>query len=130
MARVIIEFEEANMYPNTIEETRHHEETLSAQKGFAKDLQSLVAVIEDLGNPFEEESPDLLVLDTRDIANPAVIETALTVKQIGQEQFEAYTNHCLINRTRTVDKPMKRNKLPLFSMHRRPKAPKGSSGKE
>ena len=44
-----------------------------------------MAVIEKLGNPVEEDSQDLLVLDTRDIADPAVIETVRTVKQIGQE---------------------------------------------
>lgn len=48
------------------------------KKGFAKDVQSLVAVIEEMGNPFEEDSLDLLVLDTRDIADPAVIETVRT----------------------------------------------------
>ena len=52
------------MDPNTNEETRHHEETPSAQKGSAEDVQSLVAVIEELLNPFEEDSPDLLTLDT------------------------------------------------------------------
>ena len=101
VARVIMEFEEANMYPNVNEETCHHEETPSAQKGFAKDVQSFVAVTEKLGNPFKKDSPDLLVLDTRDIADPAVTETFRTVKQIGQEQFEAYSNHCLIDRTKT-----------------------------
>ena len=124
VARVIVELQEANMFPNTNEETQHHEEIPSAQKRFAKDVQSLVAVNKELGNPFKEDSPDLLVLDTRDIADDAVIETVCTVKQIGQEQFEAYSNHCLTDRTKTIDKPMKRNKLPLFRMHRRPKVPK------
>ena len=87
VARVIMEFEVANMHPNASEKTCHHEETPSAQKGFDKDIQSLVAVTEELGNQVEEDSPDLLVLDIRDIADPAVIETAHTVKQIGQEQL-------------------------------------------
>ena len=42
---------------------------------FARDVRTLVAVIEELGNPFEEGSQDLLVLDTKEIADPAVIET-------------------------------------------------------
>jgi len=125
VARVIMEFEEANMHPNANEETRHHEETPRAQEAFAKDVQSLVAVIEELGNPFEEDSPDLLVLDTKEIADPAVIETVRTAKQIGQEQFQAYSKDCLIDRTKTIDEPIKRNKLPLFGTDRRPKAPKG-----
>lgn len=85
VARVIMEFEETIMYPNAIEEAHHHEETPSARKGFVKDVQSLVAVTEELGNPFEEDSLDLLVLETKDIADPAVIETVRTVKQIRQK---------------------------------------------
>ena len=54
------------MYRKAIEKTGHHEETASAQKTFAKDVQSLVTVIEELGNPFEEDSQDLLVLDIAD----------------------------------------------------------------
>uniref|UniRef100_A0A8C4QRU2 Uncharacterized protein n=1 Tax=Eptatretus burgeri TaxID=7764 RepID=A0A8C4QRU2_EPTBU len=102
VARVIMEFEEANMHPNANEETRHHEETPCAQEAFAEDVQSLVAVIEELGNPFEEDSPDLLVRDTKKIADLAVIETVRTAKQIGQEQFQAYSTDCLIDRTKTI----------------------------
>ena len=36
------------MYPRAKEEKCHHEETPSAQKGFAKDVQSLVDVIKEL----------------------------------------------------------------------------------
>ena len=41
-------------------DTRHHDQTPSVQTAFAKDIdvRSLVSVIEDLGNPFEEESND------------------------------------------------------------------------
>lgn len=34
---------------------------------FAKNVQNPVEVIEEMGNPFLEESKDLLKLDTRDI---------------------------------------------------------------
>ena len=66
-----MEFEDFNMYPRN-QETHHHEETPSVQKTFARDVRSLVAVIKELGNPFEEDSQDLLVLDTKEIADPAV----------------------------------------------------------
>ena len=44
----------------TQEWTRHHDQAASVQISFAKDDRSLVTVIEELGNPFEEESQDLL----------------------------------------------------------------------
>jgi len=36
-----------------------------------KDVRSLVKVMEELGNPFEEDSEDLLVLDRKEIAEPS-----------------------------------------------------------
>ncbi|QQP57769.1 Uncharacterized protein FKW44_002864, partial [Caligus rogercresseyi] len=68
-----------------------------------------------MGNPFEEESQDLLILDSKDIAGPAAVETVMNAKKIGQEQFEAFTRECLLDRTKAVDDPIPRNKLKVFS---------------
>ena len=65
------------------------------QTSFTKDVRALVSVIEELGNPFEEESMDLIVLDTKEIAGPVAVETVRNVKKIGQEQFQAFTRECL-----------------------------------
>ena len=40
-----------------------------------KDVRSLTVVFEEMGNPFPEESQDLMVLDTRDIMDTSVVET-------------------------------------------------------
>ena len=77
VARVIGEFENADLHWNTRVDTRHHDQTASV------DVRSLVTVIEELGNPFEEESQDLLVLDTKEIADATVVETVHSVKRIG-----------------------------------------------
>ena len=122
VARVIVEFEDLNMHPRNQEETRHHEETPSVQNTFARD----VAVIEELGNPFEEDSQDLLVLDTKEIADPAVIETVRNAKQIGQDQFEAFSKECIVDRTKSIEEAIHRNELPLFATKRGPKIPKGN----
>ena len=125
VARVIVEFDDFNMHPRNQEETRHHEETPSMQNTFARDVRSLVAVIEELGNPFEEDSQDLPVLDTKEIADPAVIETVRNAKQIGQDQFEAFSKECIVDRTKSIEEAIHRNKLPLFATKRGPKIPKG-----
>ena len=91
VARLIIEFE-ANVHPNSGQK-RHHDTTLSAQKAFAKDVRSILAVTKDLGDPFEEDSLDLQVLDTKD-TNTAVIETVSTAKLVEQEQFQTYSIDC------------------------------------
>ena len=47
-----MDLEEENTCENANEETHHHEETPIAQKALARNVQSLVAVIEELGNTF------------------------------------------------------------------------------
>ena len=61
------------------------------QKAFRKDVCSLVNVMEELGNPFEEESDNLLVLDNKEIADPSAVETMKKAQKIGQQQFQAFT---------------------------------------
>ena len=54
--------------------------------------------MEDMGNPFTEDSGDLLVLDTRDVADQAVIETVRTIEKTGQEHYDKYV-HDSVNHT-------------------------------
>ena len=56
----------------------------------------------------------MLVLDTKEIADPTVVETVRSVKRIGQEQFDAFIKECLLDRTKSIDETIHHNKLPLF----------------
>ena len=56
VARVIQEFENVELHWEKRVDLCHHDQTSSVQKSFAKDVRSLVSVIEELGNPFDEES--------------------------------------------------------------------------
>ena len=49
------------------------------QATFGKDVLSLINVMEDLGNPFEEEGTDLLVLDSKEITDHAAVETVKNI---------------------------------------------------
>jgi len=73
VARVIGEFEMAQVHHHDNKvQTLHHDQTESIQKSFDKDVRSLVSVFEELGNPFLEETTDILVLDTKEVASPSV----------------------------------------------------------
>ncbi|KAG1649787.1 hypothetical protein GQR58_028625 [Nymphon striatum] len=86
------------------------------KKAYAKDVTSLVAVLEELGNLFEEESKDdLIVLDTKEMAAPAVVETVRNALKIGKDQFELFTKNRLIDRSKSLHDVISRNKLPLFN---------------
>ena len=61
----------------------HLDQVASVQVSFANDICSLVTVIEELVNPLEEESQDLLLLDIKEIADPTAVETVRNAKRIG-----------------------------------------------
>ena len=56
----------------------------------------------------------MLVFDTKDIADSAAVETVRTVNQVGQQQFDTFAKESILERTKTLDEAIRRNKLPLF----------------
>ena len=79
VSRVIKEFHDQHHQWGSKMNTLHHDQTPSIQAAFAKDVRSLVSTFKDLGNPFEEESTDLLVLDTKEITDHASVEAVQNV---------------------------------------------------
>ena len=66
MARTITQFEKL-IEEDTCERLNHHEQKVHIQKAFFADVKGLLSTISVMGNPFLDDSSDLLVLDTRDI---------------------------------------------------------------
>ena len=95
----------------------HHEETKHVQKAFKRDVDCLAKTIEEYGNPFTENSSDLFVLDNRNIAEQAVVDTVhvFQIEQLGQEQYDKYVRERLVIQNVHVSEPITKNKLPLFS---------------
>ena len=54
--------------------------------------------MEELCNLFEEESEDLLVLDSKEIADPSAVAVVKKAQKIGQPQFQTFTKECLVER--------------------------------
>ena len=90
MARLIGEFEVSTMKRKKTH-FRHHEQTKHAQMTFGRDI--------------------------RDLADPAVIDTLRQIKSLGQEHYDKYVNERLVNQTKPITDPIKRNNPPLFSCH-------------
>ena len=82
---------------------------------FASEVQALVEVIEDIGNPFMEESGDLLVLDTRDTADPAVVTTVRGIEKKGHDQNDSFVTDRLVERTSPVSDTISKISMPLFN---------------
>ena len=83
-----------------INNVNHHEQSYGYRTSFHKDILSVTDSFEELGNPFEEEEKDLLVVDRRDVMSDGVVETVKNVLTIGQQQYNSYVESRLKQRTR------------------------------
>ena len=119
LSRVIGEFEnnclDGGAGKITKTNLKHHEHIASAQVKFATEVGALVQVLGDMGNPCMEESEDLLVLDSRDVADPAIVQTVREIENTGQDQYDKYMTEGGIERTTPVFDPISKNQMPLFS---------------
>ena len=88
----------------------------STQQTFAKDVRSLLASCEDVGNPFIEDSGDMLTLGTKVVMNKDAIRTVNAVEEIGQRQFsECVEDRLNIASNKPLSDIVSKNKLALFS---------------
>ena len=94
VARLIEEFQDSKQdRPQT---TKHHDQLSSVQTAFLKDVQSMIKVMEEFGNPFEEDSQDLLVLDTKEVAPPLAVDTLRRSRKVGQVQYDNFVRERLV----------------------------------
>ena len=107
MARLIGKLEVSTKKRNKTD-FRYHEQRKHAQMTFGRDITLLSDVIKEMGNSFAENSKDLFVLDNRDLADPAVVDTLRQIKSLGQEQYDTYVNERLVNQTKPITDSMKR----------------------
>ena len=113
IARAVTEFERTYDVGRP-DDTRHHEQVPSIQEAFARDVKSLISVIEEMGNPFCEDSADLLVLDTKAIVPNCVVEAVSGAKIKGQSMYDNYVEERLNKRSKPITDTIQRCNLPLF----------------
>ena len=93
---------------------KHHEETGSTRREFLDNVTRLCTAIEEMGNPFKEESADLWTLDTKDIADTTKAEMVKTHHARGREQFESFTEGLKKYDRSCFYDPIKKNKISFF----------------
>ena len=95
---------------------KHHEDTPSLQSAFHKDVTSLVCTIEDMGNPFMEDSEDLVVLDNKEMLGSDAVAVKTTHSGRGwAKQYGDFVPECLVNRSKSLYDPIKRSNLAVFT---------------
>ena len=115
VSKVISEYENSCIGPRKQQSRRHHEQVPGVQKHFAKHVKDLVAAIQEMGNPYTEESNDLVTLDTKDVMNASVVQTLNIIQNLGVHQYDEYVDRRIKNRRTPINDTIKKNKLSLFS---------------
>ena len=81
-------------------DTRHNEEQPGVQNAFLRDIKALKASFDEYRNPFLGSSNDLLVLDTRDIADKAIVDTLYKIEELGLKLYNNFVKERLIERVK------------------------------
>lgn len=118
LARCISEFENESE-ENDSPLLHHHEEGFAAQLSFKQQAQSLIDTINGFGNPFEDDCPELLVLNTRVCADDSVIETVKSLEGLAKKKYQEYKKEVLTEQSKSINDTIKKNSLALFSSPKR-----------
>ena len=94
--------------------TSHHEESERAQKVFLENVEKLSQAMNDMGNPFQEESRDLLSLDSKDIADPTAAALIGTHLEKGKVRFQEFMKGLEGEEESTFYEPIKKNRVDFF----------------
>ena len=71
-----------------------------------------------MGNPFLDDFPDLLTLDSRNCTDKSVEVTVRTMEYVGRNQYQDFVQNVLVSRTHSIHDPIKRNSLALFKRNK------------
>ena len=73
VSRLLAAYEAMSGAIDTRIDSRYHEATVGAQTAFFENVNAMTTVLHDMGNPFQDDSSDILSLDTKNIADPSLV---------------------------------------------------------
>ena len=79
------EFESINEGVNHVRE--HHDFSDSIQSVFQKEVKSLLSALEDVGNPFDDDSNDLFALQTKTVVTETIAQNLNKLENVREKQF-------------------------------------------
>ena len=106
--RLLAAYEAMSSSIDTRIDRRHHEATVGAQTALFENVKVMTTVLQDMGNPFQNESSDLLSLDTKNIANPSLAQLVAIHHQRRLKQVEVFLGclhkeECMSEITANID---------------------------
>ena len=121
LSRIIQEFENRKEFSNF----KHHEQYPKFQSTFQNDVLKLKKTFQDLGNPFVEDSGQLISLETSCVIPEQVVSSVKTIKDIGKEQCNIFFAKRTTQETPWTE-TISQNKLPLFLDKEKPSKQKAT----
>ena len=85
ISRLLDEFESINEGVNHVRE--HHDFSDSVQSIFQKEVKSLLSALEDVGNPFDDDSNDLFALQTKTVVTETIAQNLNKLENVREKQF-------------------------------------------
>ena len=86
----------------------------NSQANFQSDVLALTEAFEELGNPFLEDSGDLIDLDQSIIMPQEVINNIRNIYSTGEKQYQEYIDKRITSQENAFTATIKRNNLTLF----------------
>ena len=106
ICQLVKSYEESTSDP--AKKTSHHEAIPSEQKKFLRDVKEMTETIKEYGNPFLEESRELLTLDTNLVSDKEIL---IKFESRGEEQFKEFRKK--VN-SQDFYLPIKKNNYDIF----------------
>ena len=101
--------------PDNPQNFLNHEQGLSTQKTFQRQVTSLCSIIKKMGNRFLADFSDLVSLDSRDCADESAIAALYTLEDTSKKQYGNFVREVLEERNRSIHKHSSRNRVQRLS---------------
>ena len=112
IARVITEFE-VGMLTRKNAVFKHHVQSPSVQQRFVAHTKALVIAFQEAGNPFDEDSHEVFIIDTREVMPNNVASNIMGAHGEGTKQHADFVGHRLQSTAVAFHAPIKMNKIHL-----------------
>jgi len=99
--RLLQEFQD-NYQTDTKQPDSSHEQGHATQEAFKKHVNALCQTIESIGNPFLDDSGELMRLDTHDCVDQTVKSSLDTIESVAKQQYEDYIKSVLVEKTKQI----------------------------
>ena len=102
VSRILEEFEDSFVSRCNDVYGYHHEEGLLSQLRFKQDVDKLVCFWEDIGNPFDEETSDLINVYDRTVASPEIADCLFSLEDDGKKEYAGFVKDVFVTKKRSI----------------------------